>query len=117
MKAQVSRMEAELREMKEQTIPLIVHDVKMVAVEMRDTNARLSNRFDKIDSFMERLMSNPMFQQQHPVVVTHTAVPVHHPSNMVMVDPRFLSPNLHHPSTTELPDPQWTVPMTTDDAN
>ncbi len=103
--------------MKEQTIPLIVQDVKTVAAEMRDTNAKLSSRFDKIDSFMERLMSTPMFQNQHPVMMTPTAIPVHHPSNMMMVDPRFLSPNMHHHSTTEPPDPQWTAPMNIDDAN
>lgn len=61
IKAQVMQLQTEMRDKRERTIPAIVEDIKTVNSEVRDTNFKLNARFDKLDCFMERMMSFPFF--------------------------------------------------------
>ena len=112
MKAQVTQLQAEMREMKEQTIPTIVKDIRLVAAHAKDSTDKLNARFDRIDNFMERMLSSPIFQQQ-PVMVRSEMSPLKNSGNMMMVDPRSLSSPPHHSSSTEQPH-QWIDDMSHD---
>jgi hypothetical protein len=53
---------------------------------------------------MERMMSFSIFQQQ-PLTTATAATPIYHPSQLLMVDPRLLSPSVQNDVSLQSPNP------------
>ena len=77
--------------MKESTIPTIIKDVKTIASEAQESRELYNSRFDKLDLFMDKLMSLPVLSSASSSVI-HQGITTNH----MMVSVNQLDVPLQH---------------------